>query len=259
MIPTESLRDMHSSAPAVVRAAALLAILAEPGVESMGPSDLARRLDLPKSTVANLCSALEQVGFVRRVDGRYELGYRLLELGAAYSDRIDIIQEFKEASTRLRWASEETIQLAILEGAEITYLARHDGTQPVRLGAGIGRRMPAPCTALGKALLSQLDPLEVQARIASLPTFPVLTRYSLRNMAELMEDLDGVRARGYAIDNEENSVGVVCYSVPLANMGSNSPRRAISVTLLKARETPELRNRLVGDLRILAGGLALHL
>jgi len=127
---------MHSSAPAVVRAAALLAILAEPGVESMGPSDLARRLDLPKSTVANLCSALEQVGFVRRVDRRYELGYRLLELGAAYSDRIDIIQEFKEASTRLRWASEETIQLAILEGAEITYLARHDGTQPVRLGAG---------------------------------------------------------------------------------------------------------------------------
>jgi DNA-binding IclR family transcriptional regulator len=91
----------------------LLAILAEPGVESMGPSDLARRLDLPKSTVANLCSALEQVGFVRRVDRRYELGYRLLELGAAYSDRIDIIQEFKEASTRLRWASEETIQLAI--------------------------------------------------------------------------------------------------------------------------------------------------
>jgi len=78
-------------------------------------------------------------------------------------------------------------------------------------------------------------------------------------MAELMEDLDGIRARGYAIDNEENSVGVVCYSVPLANMGSSNPRRAISVTLLKARETPELRNRLVGDLRILAGDLALYL
>lgn len=259
MIQTESLRDMRSSAPAVVRAAALLAILAEPGVETMGPSDLARRLGLPKSTVANLCSALEQVGFVRRVDGRYELGYRLLELGAAYSDRIDIIQEFKEASTRLRWASQETIQLAILEGAEITYLARHDGTQPVRLGAGIGRRMPAPCTALGKAMLAELDPAEVKARIGALPAFPVLTPYSKQNMAELMDDLDGVRSRGYAIDDEENSVGVVCYSIALPNMGSNSPRRAVSVTLLKARETAELRERLVSDLHVLKADLSLHL
>jgi IclR family transcriptional regulator, blcABC operon repressor len=258
MIQMESLRETRSNAPAVVRAAALLGLLAQPGVNDLGLSDIARKLDLPKSTVANLCSALEQVGFVRRVNGRYELGHRLLELGAAYSDRIDIIQEFKEASGRLRWASQETIQLAVLEGAEITYLARHDGTQPVRLGAGIGRRMPAPCTALGKALLAELDPTEVQGRIGSLPTFPVLTPNSKRNMAELMEDLDGVRARGYAIDDEENSVGVVCYSIGLPNMGSNSPRRAISVTLLKARETADLRDRLVGDLRVLAADLSLH-
>ncbi|MGD0123527.1 MAG: IclR family transcriptional regulator [Candidatus Limnocylindrales bacterium] len=259
MIPTESLRDLRSTAPAVVRAAALLAVLAEPGVEALGLSDLARRLDLPKSTVANLCSALEQVGFVRRVDGRFELGHRLLELGAAYSDRIDIIHEFKAATGRLRWASQETIQLAILEGAEIIYLARHDGTQPVRLAAGLGRRMPAPCTALGKAMLAELDPAEVRARIGALPTFPVLTPKSKHNMAELMEDLDGTRARGYAIDDEENSVGVVCYGVALPTVGPNSPRRAISVTLLKARETADLRERLVGDLRDLAADLSPHL
>ena len=141
---------------------------------------------------------------------------------------------------------------------EITYLARHDGTQPVRLGAGVGRRMPAACTALGKALLAELDPAEVHAGIGSLTVFPVLTANSKRNARELMEDLDGVRARGYAIDDEENSVGVVCYSVALPNMGSNSPRRAISVTLLKARETVELRERLVDDLKQLRAVLSLH-
>lgn len=258
MIETESLREVRSTAPAVVRAAALLAILAEPGEETMGLSDLARRLELPKSSVANLCSALEQVGFVRRVGGRYELGHRLLELGVAYSERIDIIQEFKEASNHLRWASQETIQLAILDGAEITYLARHDGTQPVRLGAGIGRRMPAPCTALGKAMLAELDPAEVQARMRAFAVFPVLTPTSKRNIAELMEDLDAIRARGYAIDDEENSVGIVCYSIPLPTMGPNGPRRAISVTLLKARETAELRERLVTDLKDLRSVLSLH-
>jgi DNA-binding IclR family transcriptional regulator len=259
LIQTDSLRDLRSTAPAVVRAAALLRVLAEPGVDALGPSDLARRLDLPKSTVANLCSALEQVGFVRRVDGRYELGHRLVELGAAYAARIDVIQEFREATSRLRWASQETIQLAVLEGAEIIYLARHDGTQPIRLAAGLGRRMPASCTALGKAMLAELDPADVRARIEALPTFPVLTPNSKRNLAELMEDLDTVSARGYAIDDEENSVGVVCYGLALPTIGSTSPRRAISVTLLKARETPELRERLINDLRDLAADLSQHL
>ncbi len=258
MIDAGKLRDVRSTAPAVVRAAALLAILAEPGTESTGLSDLARRLELPKSSVANLCSALEQVGFVRRIGSRYELGHRLLELGVAYSERIDIIQEFKEASEHLLWASQETIQLAILDGAEITYLARHDGTQPVRLGAGIGRRMPAPCTALGKAMLADLEPDEVRARMRAFAVFPVLTPNSKRSVAELMEELDVIRARGYAVDDEENSVGIVCYGIPLPTMGATGPRRAISVTLLKARETPELRERLVADLQELRSVLSLH-
>lgn len=254
-----SLRDVRSTAPAVVRAAVVLSVLAEPGMKAMGLADLARRLDLPKSSIANLCSALERVGFVRRVAGRYELGHRLLELGAAYSERIDIGEEFREASNHLRWGSQETIQLAILEGAEITYLARHDGTQPVRLAVGIGRRMPAPCTALGKAMLAELDPEEVRARMRAFPVFPVITGNSKRNIAELMEDLDGARARGYAIDDEENSVGVVCYAIPLLSSELQGPLRAISVTLLKARETPELREHLVADLRDLRSVLATNL
>lgn len=258
MSQDEPAGESRSTAPAVTRAAALLSILAERGTTSMGPSDLARRLDLPKSSVANLLSALEHVGFVRRDGSRYELGYRLFELGQAYASRIDIIDEFKLATADLRWASQETIQLAMLDGAEITYLARHDGTQPIRLVAGIGSRMPASCTALGKALLAQLEPAEVQARMGTLQSFPVITPKSKRNMAELLEDLDAVRARGFAIDDEENSVGIVCYAVPLPTTVTNGPMRAVSVTLIKARETDELRERLVADLHKLRTVLALH-
>jgi DNA-binding IclR family transcriptional regulator len=255
----ESLRSIRSSAPAVVRSAALLGVLASPDGGPMGLSALARCLDLPKSTVANLCAALEQVGFITRHQGRYNLGPRLMELGAAYVDRIDVVQSFREASARLRWASQETVQLALLDGTDIIYLARHDGTQPVRLAAGLGRRMPTTCTALGKALLAEMDPSEVQSRLATLHTLPVLTPHSKRNVAELLEDLDAIRERGYAIDDEENSVGVVCYAVTLPTMAPISARRAISVTLLKARETPSLRERLVEDLRTLKADLSHHL
>jgi DNA-binding IclR family transcriptional regulator len=256
VMAAESLRNIRSSAPAVVRSAGLLAVLASPDGGPMGLSDLARCLDLPKSTVANLCSALEQVGFITRQDGRYNLGPRLLELGAAYVDRIDVLQEFREASARLRWASQETVQLALLDGTEIIYLARHDGNQPIRLGAGIGRRMPVTCTALGKALLAEIDPSVVQSTLATLPTLPVLTPHSKRNIAELLEDLDTIRERGYAIDDEENSIGIVCYSVSLPTMAPATARRAISVTLLKARETASLREHLVEDLRTLKADLS---
>jgi DNA-binding IclR family transcriptional regulator len=255
MIKPEAHTEVRSTAPAVVRSAALLAVLAAPDSDPMGISELARRLNLSKSTVANLCSALEQVGFIERQDGRYRLGPSLLELGAAYLDRVDIIQEFRRASARLPWASQETILLALLDGPEIIYLARHDGNQPVRLAAGIGRRMPATCTGLGKAMLAEMEPAEMEARLGRFAALPVLTPHSKRNLAELQEDLAAVRSRGYSIDDEENSIGIVCYGMALPAIGPNPPRRAISVTLLKARDTPELRERLVEDLRTLRAGL----
>ena len=253
---SESLRNLNSTAPAVVRAAALLDVLAQPGVGALGPSDLARRLDLPKSTVANLCLALEQVRLVRWVDGRYELGPRILELAAGYRESNDPISGFREASRRLRWASQETVNLATIERAEIIYLARHEGTQPIRLAPGIGRRMPAPCSGLGKAMLAQLDTAEVEARIGSLPAFPILTPHSIPNLAALLEDLEAVRQRGYAIDDEENSIGLICYAVALPLARPGAPQRAVSVTLLKARATDTLRDHLVEELRELAAELS---
>lgn len=246
------LRDVSSSAPAVTRAAAILGVLAEPGVGPLGPSELARRLDLPKSSIANLCAALEDVGFVSRIDGRFELGHRLLELGGAYQREADELTRFRVTCRRLPTASAETVQIAMLDGMEIVYLARHDGSQPIRLASEIGGRMPAVCTGLGKAMLASLDPRIVEDRVRQLPFFPALTASSLRNASELLANLEGVRARGYAVDDEENTIGVVCYAVPLRAHDTQQRPRAVSVTLLKARASDELRDALVGDLRDLA-------
>ena len=134
--------EADSLAPAVTRAAVILDLLAENGGAAAGPSELARRLGLPKSSIANICAALADAGLARRVGTGFALGRKVAELGGAYLASVDQVQEFYDACHELEVGSEETIQLAVLDGTEMTYLARHDGRQPVRLTSQIGRRLP---------------------------------------------------------------------------------------------------------------------
>jgi DNA-binding IclR family transcriptional regulator len=242
----------ESLAPAVTRAAAILDVLAEDGAVALGPSELSRRLGLPKSSIANICAALAETGLVRRVGTGFALGRRLAELGGAYLVAVDMVQEFYEAARGLPTAAEETVQLAVLDGLEMTYLARHDGRQPVRLTSQIGRRLPASSTATGKAALAALDPRELDRRLEGLDALPASTPSAHRTVRSLLADLDGVRARGYAIDDEETMEGVVCYGIAIPGRRPGEGPNAASITLLKARATDERVPLLVADLRSLA-------
>ena len=105
----------ESLAPAVTRAAAIMDLLAENGSVPAGPSELARRLGLPKSSIANICAALADTGLDRRGGTGFTLGRKLAELGGAYLTSVDLVQEFYEACTELPTGSEETVQLAVLD------------------------------------------------------------------------------------------------------------------------------------------------
>ena len=248
--------DADSLAPAVTRAAAILDLLATDAAAAFGPSELARRLGLPKSSIANICAALADVGLVRRVGTGFALGRKLAELGGAYLSAVDLVQEFYDACRELPTGSGETVQLAILDGIEMTYLARHDGQQPVRLMSQIGRRLPATSTATGKAALAALEDAELDRRLDGLTNLTVSTPNSLRTVSELRRDLAEVRRRGYALDDEETIEGVVCYGIAIAGRRPGEGPHAASITLLKARATPERVAALVDDLHRLAGLLS---
>ena len=248
--------DAGSLAPAVTRAGAILDVLADDAGQAVGPSELARRLGLPKSSIANICNALADIGLLRRIGTGFALGRKLAELGGAYLAAVDAVQEFYEACRLLPTGSEETIQLAILDGVEMTYLARHDGQQPVRLTSQIGRRLPATVTATGKAALASLDPRELERRLAGLGQLPVLTVRSHRSLDALRADLIEVRRRGYAIDDEETVEGVVCFGVMIPGRRPGEGPYAASITLLKVRATEERVHALVGDLHALADRLS---
>jgi len=243
--------ESESLAPAVTRAGAILDLLAENGGQAAGPSELARRLGLPKSSIANICNALADVGLVRRIGTGFALGRKLAELGGAYLASVDLVQEFYEACAELPTGSEETVQLAVLDDTEMTYLARHDGKQPVRLTSQIGRRLPASVTATGKAALASIDEAEIRRRFHG-RELPTLTSRSLATVDALVTELAAVRERGYAMDDEETVEGVVCFGIAIPGRRPGEGPYAASITLLKVRATAERVPALVDDLRLLS-------
>jgi IclR family transcriptional regulator, blcABC operon repressor len=252
----DEVAESESLAPAVTRAGAILDLLAESAGQAPGPSSLARRLGLPKSSIANICNALADIGLVQRIGTGFTLGRKLAELGGAYLASVDQVQEFYEACRLLTTGSEETIQLAILDDLEMTYLARHDGRQPVRLTSQIGRRLPATVTATGKAALASLDEADLARRLDGITVLPTLTVNSLGTVEALLADLAVVRARGYAMDDEETVEGVVCYGVMIPGRQPGEGPYAASITLLKVRATDERVPLLIDDLHTLSDRLS---
>jgi DNA-binding IclR family transcriptional regulator len=138
----------------------------------------------------------------------------------------------------------------------MTYLARHDGRQPVRLTSQIGRRLPASVTATGKAALASLADEDLDARLALVRELPVLTPRSLGTVGALRAELNVVRERGYAMDDEETVEGVVCFGVMIPGRRPWEGPYAASITVLKARATGERTSLLIDDLHRLADRLS---
>ncbi|WP_199848218.1 IclR family transcriptional regulator domain-containing protein [Streptomyces dysideae] len=188
-------------------------------------TERARALDLAKSTVVNLCTALEDSHMIRRVDGRRALDYKVLELGQGFLAGTDIVSEFRTATAALPVASQETLLLATLDDLDVVYLARHDGSQHVRLASDIGRRMAAVVTSLGKAMLASLPLEEIDRRLARVRKLLAFTPRSHRTM-------DALRATSRA------SASAVTPSTasrtPRASPASESPSPATGLPLSRS-------------------------
>lgn len=214
-------------------------------------TQIARELDIPKSSVANLLGELEYEGFIERTGDGFSLGQRLVELAGTYLLRNEQVSRFLSSCPQLPVASDETLLLAKLDGPEVVYLARHDGTQPIRLASDIGKRLPAHVTGLGQAMLSTLEEPELTEILSGIGEYPVLTANSYRDEGQLRAALNRAREVGYAVDDELNTVGIQCYARPLPRDLTRGERYAVSCTMIKARVTDELREGVLADLATL--------
>ncbi|TDN92371.1 IclR family transcriptional regulator [Microbacterium sp. BK668] len=220
-------------APAVTRSIRLLDLLAQ----STGPmtlTELATGLGLAKSSTANLCLALEASGMIERVPVGFRLGRRTAVLGGAFAAQFQQVREFYavcDASPVLR---HELVQVAMLDGTDALYLARHEGGARVRLGTPLGSRLPAALSATGRALLMGLDDEAVTELLGDHAPFPQLTDRSPTDLAALLERLARARQRGWALDAQESYTGIVGVAVPLEPWAPGDPRLALGVGMSAA-------------------------
>lgn len=227
-------RANATPAPAVTRAAAVLDALAESTTGRLTLSDLARELGIPKSSTSNLLQALEDAQLITRLGSDYALGVKLVELGAAYLSRRDEVREFYRFCEQAPVLKGETVRIAMLDGDNVIYLARHEGHPAVRLTSNIGDKMPVTLCAVGKVLVSRLHDHDLEQLFPDDAELPVMTPKSLRTGRELKAEIAQIRAQGYALEDEESTLGVVSLGVAVPTRGSHGPSLAVSVTALKA-------------------------
>ena len=245
----------NSGAPAVTRAAAILNLLAETGA-ALNLSDIARSLRLPKSSTFNLCNALEEAGLITRRDTFYFLGRRLVELGGSYLRTFDVVREFYKLCVDSPILSRELLQLAVLDGTDVLYVARHEGRAPLRLSATIGDRFPASITAVGNMLLAQLDETIVHDRYRDTSRLAQWTPNSVSTVTGLTTKLKRVREQGYAIDNGETNVAVVGIAVLVSLQNSADDHFALGASLLISDDIDKRREQVLPELHRVAESLS---
>lgn len=183
----------------------------------LGLVGLSRHLAIEKSTLHRLLGTLEARGFVRRdpLSLRYSLGIRMLELGTAVTARSALGRAAAPVLDRLAVRSRQTVNLAVLDGEEILYVAKRESPDPLRLTVEVGRRLPVHCTALGKAMLAFRPAAEVRRLFGRRKRLRRFTPNTITDPRELLEHLDEIRRAGVAVDREELVLGLRCLAAPV--------------------------------------------
>jgi DNA-binding IclR family transcriptional regulator len=206
--PAPAARARRYRIQALDRAAAVLNCF-EVGEPELNVRDIAERTGLHKSTAHRLLMALQHNGFVEQDprSGRYHLGLQLVKLGEHAVQRLDVRMIARPLLEELAAQTGETVHLAVLDAAQVVMLDRVEGMAHLSTPSLPGRLFPAYCTSLGKALLAGLEDAEVRRLVGGRP-FKRLTARTLPGVDALLDDLRGVRRRGYATTEDELEVGL---------------------------------------------------
>lgn len=202
-------------------------------------TDLVNRLELNRSTLYRLLEAMRSYRLIEldRSNGKYHLGIKLFELGSLSIKRFDINRYAGPFLEMLVKQTGETAHLCVLDGSDILYIAKVESNQALRIPSSVGRKNPAYCTGVGKAILAHLSEEELQAYLAQ-TELKAFTKKTLVAPADLKKDLRLTRSRGYSVDNEEITENTRCIGAPIRDH-SGQVIAAISIAGPSFRITKE--------------------
>lgn len=207
-----------------------------------GLQRLAQDTGLAKSTVHRLLASLVSLGYAAQDEnGRYRLTLKMFELSSGIVNSMDIMDVAKVHLERLAQRTGEAVHLVIRDGQDIVYIYKTE-SGPMRMSSRVGLRSPLYCTGVGKAILATLPADEVE-QIWQHTTPQKLTAHTIVEFDALQAQLTEVRTNGYAIDDEENELGVRCVAVAIPGVGGRADS-AFSISGLAPYMTPERIRRI---------------
>ena len=240
---------------------ALRLLLAFQERQEIGVTEASQLLGVAPSTAHRLLSMLQYRGLVVQdsTRGTYLPGPGLLELGLAVVKGLDIRARARPALEQIVRETEETAQLAVLQGRDVLFLDCVESPKALRAGSRVGMSLPAECTAVGKAMLAVLSPEELRALYPN-GRLRTLTENSLRTREQLERELELTRRRGYAVNDVESEPGLKAVA---AVVGGEPGQRLAAITVagpaerLPAERVPGLAKLIVAAVdSLLAARLA---
>ncbi|OYX68039.1 MAG: IclR family transcriptional regulator [Rhizobiales bacterium 32-66-11] len=240
--PASTAPDAGGEVQSLDRAVALLRVLAD--ADGMSLSDIAKKADLPASTVHRLLATLQKRQLVNHdhENGLWTVGLGLFRIGAAYLRIRKLPDIGRPVIRRLLHETDETVNLAMFDGNELVVVAQAEGHSAVRAFFRLGARLPLHATAAGKGILAVASPAFRGACLAQM-RYEAFTVRTHRTERSLMDDVGAIEARGFAIDDEEHTLGMRAVAAPIFNEW-REPIGAVSVSGPAVRMTDDRIARL---------------
>lgn len=219
-------------------------------------TEITERMGLHKSTVHSLLKTLQKHRYIEQnmENGKYSLGMKLFERGNYVTQNLDIRAIAREHLVELSKKTGRTVHLVILDGKEGIYVDKVESLNATVLYSRIGRRVPIHSSGVGKALVAFKEPADLE-KILENYEFTKRTARTISDKESLLKELETVRKRGYAVDNEENEPGVYCIALPIKDH-SGQVAAAISISTTAGHVTPEELGSTIENLKETANKLS---
>jgi DNA-binding IclR family transcriptional regulator len=174
---------------------------------------LVARSGLPRSTTHRAADRMIRLGWLDKPADRYRIGNRLFEIASLAPIRLELRETVSPFLQDLHAATKNTVQLGVLDGAQILVVEKITGHRAMPMLSQVGGVIPAYCSALGRAILAYCEPEVIDAALAG--PLPARTPRTLTSPIAIMRELTTVPDRGWAIDREEGNIGVSCVAAPI--------------------------------------------
>ncbi len=240
---------------AVARASAIIDVIADGGEEGVGLGEISRVTALNKTTAYNLLASLVTLRFIKQDEHsrRYRLGLRNLELGRIVQQRLHISHLARPILADLCKKTNETVNLGLPDLDDLLVVDAYQGSRLLHATAYGGWRSMYHCTALGKAFMAQWD-APTRCTVYRSRGLPRLTPRTITDVDTLEAQLAQFQAQGYALDVEENELGVNGIATSIVN-GLGEVAAAISVCGPSSRLTEEVMKQIATDVMAAADSI----